>query len=120
MALALNKILVANTSTNTPSAYLQTVTVSSVGAGNATALGSAQYIPAGLYLYPPTANVTIEVNAYTGTANSWTSLIAANVGGVLFSDGFNVRANATTGTQTVTLYTVNGGQAATQSSYATA
>jgi hypothetical protein len=31
---------------------------------------------------------------------------------VLISDGFNVRANATTGTQSVTLLTVNGGQAA--------
>jgi hypothetical protein len=120
MALALNKILVANTSTNTPSAYLQTVTISSVGAGNATAMSNAKAIPAGMFLYPPTANVTIEVNAYTGTANSWTTLIAANTGGVLFSDGYNVRANATTGSQTVTLYDVNGGQAATQSSYATA
>jgi hypothetical protein len=119
MALALNKILVANTNTNTPSAYLQTVTVSSVGAGNATAMGSSQYIPAGLYLYPPTANVTIELNIGSNN-NSWSTLIAANVGGTLFSDGYNVRANATTGTQTVNLYTVNGGQAATQSSYATA
>ena len=120
MALGLNKILVAQTSTNTPSAYFQTVTISSVGAGNSTATINAKAIPAGMFLYPPTANVTIEVNAYTGSANSWTTLIAANTGGVLFSDGYNVRANATTGTQTVTLYDVNGGQAATQSSYATA
>ena len=119
MALGLNKILVANTSTNTASAYLQTVTVSSVGAGNATAMINSQYVPAGMYLLPPTASVRIQVNAYTGTANSWTDLILDNVGGVLFSDGFNVRANATSGTQTLTLYTVNGGQAATQSSYAT-
>jgi len=40
-------------------------------------------------------------------------LIAANVGGTLYSDGWNVRTNATTGSQTVTLYTVNGGQNAT-------
>ena len=119
MALALNKIILANASSNTAGAYFEPVTVSSVGAGNATAMGSSQFIPAGLYVYLPTANVTIEYNAYTGSANSWTSWIAANVGGTIFSDGYNVRANATTGTQTVTLYTVNGGQAATQSSYAT-
>ena len=119
MALALNKILVSNTSTNTASAYLQTVTVSSVGAGNATLMTNAQYIPAGMYIVPPTASVRIQVNAYTGTANNWTDVILDNVGGVIFSDGFNVRANATSGTQTLTLYTVNGGQAATQSTYAT-
>jgi acetolactate synthase-1/2/3 large subunit len=38
MALALNKILVANVSANTASAYYQPVVVSSVGAGNATAM----------------------------------------------------------------------------------
>jgi hypothetical protein len=57
----------------------------------------------------PAANVTVEVNNYTGSANSWSTLLANNVGGVLISDGFNVRANAVTGTQTVTLLTVNGG-----------
>ena len=72
---------------------------------------NAQFIPAGTYLMLPAANVTIEVNNYTGTANSWTTLLANNTGGVLISDGYNVRANATTGTQTVTLLTVNGGQA---------
>jgi hypothetical protein len=109
MALGLNKIIVANASANTPAAYLQPVTISSVGAGNATAMTNSQFVPAGTYLLLPTANVTIEVNNYTGTANSWTTLIANNVGGVLISDGFNVRANATTGTQSVTLLTVNGG-----------
>jgi hypothetical protein len=119
MALGLNKIILANASANTAGAYFEPVTVSSVGAGNATAMGSSQFIPAGTYVYLPTANVTIEFNAYTGSANSWTSWIAANTGATIISDGYNVRANATTGTQTVTLYTVNGGQAATQSSYAT-
>ena len=56
--------------------------------------------------------MTIEFNAYTGTANSWTSIIANNAAApVLISDGYNVRANAVSGTQTVTLWTVNGGQA---------
>jgi hypothetical protein len=114
MALALQKIILANASANTPGAYFEPVTVSNVGAGNATAMINSQYIPAGLYVYPSTANVTIEFNYYTGSANSWTTLVAANtVAPVLVSDGYNVRANATTGTQTVTLFTVNGGQAAT-------
>ena len=113
MALALNKIILANAAANTPAAYLQPVTVSSVGAGNGTAMLNSQLVPAGMYLLPPTASVKIELNQYTGSANSWTTLIADNVGGVLFSDGFNVRANATTGTQSVTLYTVNGGNNAT-------
>jgi hypothetical protein len=120
MALALNKLILANALANTPGAYFQPVTVSNVGAGNTTAMVNSQFIPAGLYVLPATANVVIEFNAYTGTANSWTSIVANNTSSaVLISDGVNVRANATTGTQTVTLYTVNGGQAATQSSYAT-
>lgn len=119
MALALNKIVVANAVANTVSGYFEPVTVSSVGAGNSTALLNAQYIPAGTYAVLPTANVTIEFNAYTGTANSWTTWIASNTGGTIISDGISVRANATTGTQSITLYTVNGGQAATQSTYAT-
>jgi len=113
MALALQKIILANASANTPGAYFEPVTVSNVGAGNSTAMLNSQFIPAGLYVYPSTANVVIEFNQYTGTANSWVTLVAANtVAPVLVSDGYNVRANASTGTQTVTLYTVNGGQAA--------
>lgn len=118
MALALNKIILANAATNGAGAYLQGVTISSIGIGNATAMNagvsSAQYVPAGLYILPQTTNnVTIEVNAYTGSANAWTTYVAANTGGTIISDGFNVRANATTSTQTLTLYTVNGGNTAT-------
>ena len=118
MALALNKIILANAATNGAGAYLQGVTISSIGIGNATLMNagvsSAQYVPAGLYILPQTTNnVAIEVNAYTGSANAWTTYIAANTGGTIISDGFNVRANATTSTQTLTLYTVNGGNTAT-------
>ena len=117
MALALNKILLANAVTNGAGAYLQGVTISSIGIGNTTAMNagvsSAQYVPAGVYILPQTTNnVAIEVNAYTGSANAWTTYIAANTGGTVISDGFNVRANATTSTQTLTLYTVNGGNTA--------
>jgi hypothetical protein len=118
MALALNKIILANATTNTAGAYLQGVTISSIGIGNTTAMNagasSAQLVPAGVYILPQTTNnVAIEVNAYTGSANAWTTYIAANTGGTVISDGYNVRANATTSTQTLTLYTVNGGNSAT-------
>jgi len=72
---------------------------------------SAQFVPAGAYILPQTTNnVTIEVNAYTSAgANAWTTYVAANTGGTVISDGWNVRANATTSTQSLTLYTSNGG-----------
>jgi hypothetical protein len=115
MSLALNKILLANAATNTAGAFLQGITITSVGIGNATLMNagtsSAQFIPAGTYILPQTTNnVTIEVNAYTNAnANSWVTYIAANTGGTVISDGWNVRGNATTSTQSLTLYTSNGG-----------
>jgi hypothetical protein len=109
----------ANATTNTAGAYLQGITITSIGIGNATLMNagvsSAQFIPAGAYILPQTTNnVAIEVNAYTSAnANAWTTYIAANTGGTIISDGFNVRANATTSTQSLTLYTSNGGNNAT-------
>ena len=118
MAGGISKILVASTLTNAPSAYLLTTTVTSVGIGNLTAMNagvsSAQYIPAGMYVLPTaTNNVTIELNTGAANANNWVTYIAANTGGTIISDGYNMRGNATTATQTLTLYGVNGGQAAT-------
>jgi len=119
MALGLNKILLANTNTNTPGAYPQTVIISSIGIGNASAMNAgtltAQYVPAGLYIMPvnTTANVAIEVNSGTNN-NNWSTYVASNSGGTIISDGYNVRANATVSNQTLTLYTVNGGQAVNQ------
>ena len=119
MAGGISKILLANVSTNVASSYLQTISITSVGIGNATAMNagvsSAQYVPAGEYILLPTANVTVEVNNYNSSTNTnaWTTYVAANVGGTIISDGYNVRANATTGSQTVVLLGVNGGQAAT-------
>jgi uncharacterized protein YigE (DUF2233 family) len=118
MAGGISKILVASTLTNAASAYLLTTTVSSVGIGNLTAMNagvsSAQYIPAGMYVLPTsTNNVTIEVNTGAAGINNWVTYIAANTGGTIISDGYNMRGNATTSTQTLTLYGVNGGQAAT-------
>jgi len=118
MAGGISKILVASTLTNAPSAYLQITTVSSVGIGNLTAMNagvsSAQYIPAGMYVLPTaTNNVTIELNTGAANANNWVTYLAANTGGTIISDGYNMRGNATTSTQTLTLYGVNGGQNAT-------
>jgi len=112
MSLSLNKILLANAAANTTAAYIQPVSVASVGAGNSTAMLSSKVIPTGIYMIPATANVTIEINAYTGSANSWTAYLANNTSGLIVSDGYNVRANATTGTQTVTLFGFNEGTAA--------
>ena len=44
MALAMNKILVANTVTNTTSAYLQTTTVAAVTTGNGTVIVAGAYM----------------------------------------------------------------------------
>ena len=110
MSLGLNKIVLANASTNTPGAYWQLTTLT----GN----NSTTIVPAGTYLLFPTANVTIEAvsdyntNTACATPSTWSTLIANNTGGVLISDGVNVRANVIVATATtITLATVNGGQA---------
>lgn len=118
MSLSSNKILLANALTNQAAAFFQTVTVSSVGIGNATLMNagtsSAQFIPAGWYVLPSgTNNVTIEINTGASGANNWVTYIAANTGATILSDGWNVRGNATTGSQTLTLYGLSQGQNAT-------
>jgi hypothetical protein len=105
MSLGLNKILITGTASNTPGAYWQLSTLTATTTGNV--------IPAGTYLVFPNANCTINaVSAYNTTTNvaTYSILLAANTGGVIISDGLNVTANATTNT-TITLATVNGGQA---------
>lgn len=105
MSLGLNKILVANVATNAASGYFQTY-----AAGNATVT-----LPAGTYYITPTANVTIEFNKDTDgniSNASWAVVVANNTGGLFIADGTNVRANVLSGTPTITLFTVNGGNAA--------
>jgi len=102
MALAFNKILVANTVTNTTSAYLQTTTVAAVTTGNGTV------ITAGSYLMNAQANISVVM--YDGS--NWGTMIANNTGGYFVSDGVNVAAKAVNANTTATLVTVNGGQAA--------
>lgn len=120
MALGLNKILISSSTSNTPGSYFQPVVISSIGVGNASAMNAgtltSQFVPAGMYIMPVTAaaNVAIEVNVNTNSAtvaNTWVTYISSNSGGTVFSDGFNVRANATVSNQSLTLWTVNGGNA---------
>lgn len=98
MALGLNKIILANATTNAAGAYFSNATVTATNAG--------AVIPAGTYLVFPTANVVITAN----NGSTITTLLANNTGGMLLSDGVNVFAQSTVaGNGTVTLLTVNGG-----------
>lgn len=101
MALALNKIIISGLSTNNAGAYFQTATVTAV-AGNTT-------VSAGMYILIPSTNVAVQ--AYDGS--SWTTFVSANTGGVIFSDGQNVRFSNGGANANVTLLTVDGGVAAT-------
>jgi len=100
MSLSTNKIILAGAQSNTAGAYFLTTTVTAVNTGNGTV------IPAGVYLMYPQANTSII--AYNGSANA--TLMYANTGGVIISDGVNVFAKTTATTDTVTLLATNGGQ----------
>lgn len=101
MSLSTNKIILANSTTNTAGAFFLTTTVTAVSTGNGTV------IPAGVFLMFPQANTSVI--AFNGSANA--TLIAANTGGVIISDGINVYAKTTASSDTVTLLATNGGQA---------
>lgn len=100
MSLSTNKIILAGAQSNTAGAYFLTTTVTAVNTGNGTV------IPAGVYLMFPQANTTVI--AYNGSSNA--TLIAANTGGVIISDGVNVYAKTSASSDTVTLLATNGGQ----------
>lgn len=100
MSLSTNKIILANATTNTAGAYFLTTTVAAVSTGNGTV------IPAGVYVMFPQANTTIIAN--NGSSNA--TVMAANTGGVVISDGVNVYAKTSnSGGDTVTLLATNGG-----------
>ena len=102
MSLATNKIILANATSNTAGAYFLTTTLTAVNTGNGTV------IPAGVYLMFPQANTSVIAN--NGSSNA--TLIAANTGGVIISDGVNVFAKSSYASgDTVTLLATNGGQA---------
>lgn len=100
MSLSTNKIILANATTNTAGAYFLTTTVTAVSTGNGTV------IPAGVYLMFPQVNTSVI--ASNGSSNA--TLMAANTGGVIISDGVNVFAKSTAASDTVTLLATNGGQ----------
>jgi hypothetical protein len=100
MSLSTNKIILSGAQTNTAGAYFLTTTLTSTSTGNGTV------IPAGVYLMFPQANTSVV--AYNGSSNA--TLIAANTGGVVISDGVNVYAKSTAAADTVTLLATNGGQ----------
>jgi len=107
MALGLNKIILAGQTTNAAGAYFSNTTVTATNAG--------ALIPAGTYLMFPAANVVVTAN----TGASFSVLLANNTGGMLISDGVNVKAaSAIAGNGVVTLLTINGGVSA-NSSYTT-
>jgi hypothetical protein len=101
MSLSTNKIILAAAQTNTAGAYFLTTTITSTSTGNGTV------IPAGVYIMFPQANTSVV--AYNGSSNA--TVMAANVGGVIISDGVNVYAKSTAAADTVTLLATNGGQA---------
>ena len=101
MSLSTNKIILASAQTNTAGAYFLTTTVTAVSTGNGTV------IPAGVYVMFPQANTSVI--AYNGSSNA--TVMAANTGGVVISDGVNVYAKSTQTADTVTLLATNGGQA---------
>ena len=101
MSLSTNKIILAAAQTNTAGAYFLTTTITSTSTGNGTV------IPAGVYIMFPQANTSVI--AYNGSSNVTVS--AANVGGVIISDGVNVYAKSTQAADTVTLLATNGGKA---------
>lgn len=102
MALALNKIIVSGLNSDASGAYFDYVTQSVTA-------GTDYTVPAGLYIIYPVANCKFQ--AYNGSA--WADVIAANTGGMIVSDGQNVKIVSTSGTVTAAYLTVNGGAAAT-------
>ena len=101
MSLSTNKIILSGATSNSAGAYFLTTTVTAVNTGNGTV------IPAGVYLMFPQANTSVI--AYNGSSNA--TLIAANTGGVIISDGVNVYAKSSYASgDTVTLLATNGGQ----------
>ena len=100
MSLSTNKIILASAQTNTAGAYFLTTTITSTSTGNGTV------IPAGVYIMFPQANTSVV--AYNGSSNA--TVMAANTGGVVISDGVNVYAKSTASADTVTLLATNGGQ----------
>jgi len=102
MALGLNKLIVSGLNSDAAGAYFDYGT-------QAVTAGADVTVPAGMYLLYPVANLSVQ--AYNGS--TWATLIAANTGGTVFSDGQNVKWVSASGTVTALYLTVNGGTAVT-------
>ena len=106
MSLAINKILVAGANANSDGAYFQASTV-------AVANSSSTVLTAGTFYVYPTANVAIQVNN-NSNGNAFANVYAGGTGGLVISDGVNVRLTeyAGSGNATVNVVTINGGEPA--------
>ena len=106
MSLATNKILLASANANTAGAYFQADVI-------AVANSSSTVVPAGAYYVYPTANVAIQVNN-NSNGNAFANVYAGGTGGLVISDGVNVRLTeyAGSGNANVNVLTVNGGEPA--------
>ena len=104
MALALNKIIVSGLAANSDGAYFD--------AGSQTVeAGTDVVIPAGLYIMFPVANLSVKASL-DGTTFSQIMPASTTTGGMIISDGVNVKWSSASGTVTAQYLTVNGGQAA--------
>ena len=74
MALAMNKIILANATTNTAGAYFSNVSLTAANAGTV--------IPAGTYLIFPTANVVITAERKRLTGSRKNEPTAKNEAGI--------------------------------------
>ena len=100
MSLALNKIILAGANANSAGAYFLTTTFS-------VANTTSTLVTAGTYLIAATANVNVEIQT-ASARNTWTPLLANGTGGMVISDGVNVRLTGTAaGAKTVTALSVN-------------
>ena len=100
MSLALNKIILTGANANTAGAYFLTTSF-------AVANTTSTLVTAGTYLIAATANVNVEIQT-ASTGNTWATLYANGAGGMVISDGVNVRLTGTqSGAKTVTAISVN-------------
>ena len=104
MALATNKILLENAASNSAGAYFQAVTYTVLPSATTT-------IDAGVFLVVAGAsNVTVEAAV---SAGSYSTILASGAGGVIISDGTNVRFKNFVGTTGVpVVLEINEGAAA--------
>jgi len=108
MSLAVTKLLAGGINTGTAGAYFQVESVTAPASGTVA-------VPAGLHILVPSTNVKVQA---TVDGTNWSDIVAANTGGLVWSDGLNVRLNNASTQATVTMLTTQA-PTATQSSFAT-